>query len=238
MKKLLPRGDVKKTSLTSGWIVGLDEVGAGCLAGPLCVAAFAFPVEKASEIKTKAHVFDSKQLKVEQRESASKELKILPHCLFKICWIDVAEIETINIFWARMKAFWLLIFEMEKELKSLANYLVDGPRLNRKREIPEVEDELVMMELERRIFPHVEGDAKFFAIAAASIIAKVERDSMIGKLDRETFSSRYMWEKNKAYATPEHIDAIKKHGLTKHHRKTFCENILANPEALELLETL
>src|SRR6476620_3459453 len=95
------------------WIVGLDEVGAGCLSGPLCVAAFAFPSELAAEIKFPVKITDSKKLTPEKRSEASKLLKDSKDCFYKLLWLDVREIEEINIYWARMKAFWTLILELD-----------------------------------------------------------------------------------------------------------------------------
>ena len=71
----------------------------------------------------------------------------------------------------------------------------------------------------------VKGDAKSFSIAAASIIAKVTRDRMMKEYAGKF--PNYGWEHNKGYATKEHISAIKKHGATELHRKTFLNNILS-----------
>jgi ribonuclease HII len=228
-KSLLPQNDVKHPGIAgflishpTKWIVGLDEVGAGCLAGPLCVAAFAFPVDKAKEIKIKTRVNDSKLLTPEKRCEASELLKVLPHCFYKTLWIEIPEIETINIYWARMKAFWSLILEIDDQLEGSARFLVDGPQLSRKHGATPTIDELDFMEIEKRILAQSKADSSFFAVAAASIIAKVERDTFMAKLSQDF--SHYAWEKNKGYATGDHIEAIKNHGMCEHHRPSFCKN--------------
>ena len=71
-----------------------------------------------------------------------------------------------------------------------------------------------------------QGRCKSASIAAASILAKVERDNLLIKLDREF--PMYGWKNNKGYLSQEHIKAIKKYGITKYHRKTFVRNILDN----------
>ena len=70
----------------------------------------------------------------------------------------------------------------------------------------------------------VKGDSKVPCISAASILAKVHRDRLMISLGRE--HSEYLWEKNVGYGTPDHITAIRNSGLTKHHRKTFCQNFI------------
>ncbi len=232
-KSLLPEHDVKHPGIAGflvsnsiKWVVGLDEVGAGCLAGPLCVAAFAFPVEKINEIDLKTRVFDSKKLSPEKRAEAFEILKELPHCFYKMQWIEIPEIENINIYWARMKAFWSLILELDDQLEGRVQYLVDGPKLSRKHGVtPHMDkfgDELEFMEIEKRILAQSKADSSFFAVAAASILAKVSRDTFMAALS-QTFD-RYAWEKNKGYATSDHIEAIQKHGLSEHHRPSFCKN--------------
>ena len=70
----------------------------------------------------------------------------------------------------------------------------------------------------------IKGDSKVQCISAASILAKVHRDRLMKSISPEF--SHYLWEKNVGYGTPEHISAIREIGLSKHHRKTFCQNFI------------
>jgi ribonuclease HII len=70
----------------------------------------------------------------------------------------------------------------------------------------------------------IKGDSKVPCISAASILAKVHRDRLMKSISPEF--SHYLWEKNVGYGTPEHISAIREVGLSKHHRKTFCQNFI------------
>ncbi|MEZ4815966.1 MAG: ribonuclease HII [Bdellovibrionota bacterium] len=224
------RGDVEGFSLGSGWVVGLDEVGAGCLAGPLYVVAFAFPVEAANEIQLPVRITDSKKLNPEKRKEAALLLRKIPGCIFKTLVFNVAEIEEVNIYWARMKAFWSLILDLDQQLAGKAQYIVDGPKLGKKHHVTPSIDALEMIELEKRIFAQSKADSSFFAVAAASILAKVTRDDFMKELG-ESFS-HYNWEKNKGYATPDHIAAIREHGICPHHRKSFCGNFISSEKTI------
>lgn len=206
------------------WIVGLDEVGAGCLSGPLCVAAFAFPAELAEQIKFPVRITDSKKLTPEKRQEAALLLQQSSDCYHKLLWFNVAEIESVNIYWARMKAFWTLILELDEKFSGRARYVVDGPKLGIKHGVTPSVDALEMLELEKRIHAQSKADSHFFSVAAASILAKVARDNHMKELS-ETFP-HFNWEKNKGYATPDHIEAIKMHGICEHHRKSFCGNFI------------
>lgn len=204
--------------------MGLDEVGAGCLSGPLCVAAYAFPVPLSEKIKFPVRITDSKKLTAEKRQEASLLLKESSECFYKLLWLNVAEIESVNIYWARMKAFWTLILELDEKFSGDAFYLVDGPKLGMKHSVTPTLDALEMMELEKRILAQSKADSSFFAVAAASIIAKVERDNLMRELAIDF--PKYNWEKNKGYATPDHIEAIRAFGICELHRKSFCGNFL------------
>lgn len=206
------------------WVVGLDEVGAGCLSGPLCVAAFAFPVVQAKKIKFPVKINDSKKLTPEKRTEASKLLKESQDVHYKLLWLDVREIETINIYWARMKAFWTLILEFDEKFSGKARFVVDGPKLGIKHGVTPQVDALEMIEIQKRIHSQSKADSHFFSVAAASILAKVARDEHMQEL-APSFP-HFNWEKNKGYATPDHIEAIKVHGICEHHRKSFCGNFI------------
>jgi ribonuclease HII len=206
----------------SSWIIGLDEVGAGCLSGPLCVAAFAFPADEADKIKFPVRITDSKKLTPEKRQEAAFLLQQSQECYHKLLWLEVREIESINIYWARMKAFWTLILELDEKFSGRARYVVDGPKLGIKHGVTPAVDVLEMMELQKRVHAQSKADSHFFSVAAASILAKVARDNFMKDLSAKF--PHFNWEKNKGYATPDHIEAIKTHGICEHHRKSFCGN--------------
>lgn len=184
-------------------IIGVDEVGRGCLAGPVFAAA----------IKLDQNIFpkginDSKKLNKHQRMKIFKELT--SKCEYSIGIASVKEIEKFNILQSS-----LLAMNRALEKINIKDYviLVDGnfsPDKN------------------KNIKTIIKGDQKCISIAAASIIAKVSRDLLMEKLSIKF--PNYNWEKNYGYGTKKHIEAIKKFGITEHHRKTFSpiHNILIN----------
>jgi len=175
--------------------MGLDEVGRGCLAGPVVAAGVILqPYTEIPDIN------DSKQLSLQERLELSKEIKKKA-----VCWhIDLCkpeEIADLNILWASLRA-------MEKCVQNAdltPDYLlVDGNRYV---------DTLI---------PHtcmVKGDARSASIAAASILAKVHRDNLMISLHDEY--PDYGWNTNVGYPTKQHYAALKKNGYSPHHRRSF-----------------
>ena len=176
-------------------IAGVDEVGRGSLVGPVYAAA----VILNKSIK-KNLIKDSKSLTKSRREILSKYIK--RNSLWSIGKASVKEIEKINILQASLLA-------MKRAIKKLkikpALVLIDGNKL------PEMRN--------YNLKSIVNGDQKIPSISAASIIAKVTRDKMISKLGKKF--KNYYWSKNYGYGTKQHLKAIKKFGITSHHRKTF-----------------
>ena len=120
-------------------------------------------------------------------------------------------IEKINILNASLLAMKLSIEEVLSEINPHSPLvLVDGNRKVKDLKIPQ-----------KNV---IKGDSKSASIAAASILAKVERDNFMKKISLEY--PHYNWAKNKGYLTKEHIEAIKKFGITKYHRKSFLKNII------------
>ncbi len=174
---------------------GCDEAGRGCLAGPVVAAAVILPAKFE-------HPFlnDSKQLTTLQREIAKKA--ILENALdFSIAFIDNETIDKINILSAS-------IMGMQQALDDLKVrpffVIVDGNRF-KPYSVP--------------FKTIVKGDSLFKSIAAASILAKTARDEFMEKLSNDF--PQYQWQKNKGYPTAEHREAIRKFGVTPHHRKSF-----------------
>lgn len=187
--------------------VGIDEVGRGPLAGPVVAAAIFF--KKDFFLKPPAwtlKVNDSKLLTPKKREELSSY--ILDSCkaaAFGI--VDVTTIDTVNIHTATLLAMEeALLMLPEKVGVEDFHVLVDG-----RFTLPSWDGSQEAI---------VDGDAKVFSIAAASIVAKVRRDAYMTRLSLEY--PEYGFEKHKGYGTKLHLEAIEKFGLTKHHRKTFC----------------
>ena len=175
---------------------GTDEAGRGCLSGPVVAAAVILPADFQ-------HPFlnDSKQLTEKQR----RELKpfIEKEALsFAVSFVDEKEVDQLNVLQASITAMRRAI----QQLNPLPEFIiVDGNRFNAFKDIPH---ETI-----------VKGDAKYLSIAAASVLAKTYRDAFMEQLHQEF--PIYHWKKNKGYPTKQHRDAIREHGITKYHRKTF-----------------
>lgn len=178
-------------------ICGIDEVGRGCLAGPVMACAVAFHTEVPSGLR------DSKKLSHRMRTSLDAVIRTNAHVSIGIA--SVEEIDRINILKATMLA-------MRRAFEGLPNHvrpmrvLVDGnkaPVLNTSASIETV----------------IGGDDLVAEIAAASIVAKVARDSLMDELHLE--HPWYDWTSNKGYGSPRHLVGIAQHGATTHHRMTF-----------------
>ena len=182
------------------FIAGVDEAGRGPLAGPVVAAAVIFPNDLWID-----GVNDSKKIPEKKRDRLYAEI-ISSASAYGIGIIDNEEIDRINILQASLKAMKIAVGRLSA-LPDLI--LVDG----NKSFLSNAPTKTV-----------VKGDSKSFAIAAASIIAKVTRDAIMVKAAEEY--PYYNWEKNKGYPTKHHIEAVKKYGPTPLHRKTFLKNFL------------
>ena len=176
-------------------IMGLDEVGRGCLSGPVVAAGVIFPgtVEGAG-------IRDSKQLSLERRLQLQQKIK--EEALFwTIQQCSPAEIDTHNILQASLRAMQKCVSHKQATPDYL---LVDGNKY-----LPTLR-------------PHkciVKGDDKSMSIAAASILAKVHRDTYMKKLHQQF--PYYGWNTNVGYPTKAHYQGLESHGITPHHRKSF-----------------
>jgi ribonuclease HII len=183
----------------SGDIAGVDEVGRGCLFGPVVAAAVMIP-NQAESILLDAGVTDSKQLSAKRRDNLYA--LILAHTQGHIGWSSVHEIDRLNILWASLLAMKRAIARLETPPKLC---LVDGNR-----EIPN-------LSIPQKTV--IKGDQQELAIAAASIIAKVWRDRLIMRLDRRY--PGYDLASNKGYGSRRHREAIQSLGITPQHRLSF-----------------
>ena len=176
-------------------IAGVDEVGRGSLIGP--VYADAVILKKSINKKL---LKDSKSLTKTKRENLFKYIK--KNSIWAIGKASVQEIEKNNILNASLLAMKRAIIKLKRKPQVI---LIDGNKL------PEIKN--------YKLKCIIKGDQKIPSISAASIIAKVTRDKIITKLGKNF--KDYCWNKNSGYGTREHLKAIKKFGITKHHRKTF-----------------
>lgn len=175
---------------------GTDEAGRGCLAGPVTAAAVILPSDFEDELLN-----DSKQLS-ELKRSFLKPIIENIATSFAITHLDPLVIDKINILNASIMAM------QESILKLTPNpeyVIVDG---NRFKPIPNIPHSCI-----------IKGDSKYMSIAAASILAKTYRDEYMNQIHEEF--PIYNWKKNKGYPTLEHREAIRKYGVTKHHRMSF-----------------
>jgi len=175
---------------------GTDEAGRGCLAGPVTAAAVILPNAFKNPILN-----DSKLLSAKNREFLKKIIEDEAIAFaYKHVWPE--EIDKINI----LNASILAMHNSIENLSTIPEFIiVDGNKFKPYKSIPHQ--------------TIVKGDAKYLSIAAASILAKTNRDAYMEKIHEEF--PVYNWKQNKGYPTQEHRDAIKKYGITKYHRKTF-----------------
>lgn len=182
------------------YVCGVDEAGRGPLAGPVFAAAVILPRNCVID-----GVNDSKKLTEKKREQLYSKIKeqSLAYC---VASASVDEIEEINI----LNATFLAMTRAVSGLQVKADFaLVDG-------------NKLPSLEIDAKAV--VKGDALSESIAAASILAKVERDHFMLNLANEY--PNYAFEKHKGYGTKLHIEMIKKYGASNVHRKTFLKKIL------------
>ena len=190
----MPRATYSRERAAGGVVAGVDEAGRGPLAGPVVAAAVVLPCRRWP-----AGIADSKALSAEAREALYGA--IVACARWGVGAASVDEIDTLNIYWATMLA-------MRRAVAALpcapTLVLVDG-NANPKPGPPT-----------RCV---VGGDAVCLSIAAASIIAKVTRDRLMLELAR--MHPSYGWCANKGYGTAAHHAALRAHGPTPHHRRSF-----------------
>lgn len=204
------------------FVAGVDEVGRGCFAGPVvagCVAFRQIPNFKL-QIPNNIKINDSKKLNSKQRELADKWIR-QNALAWGIGEVSAQKINNVGMGKAAKMAFRQAISEARKKLGKPIDFLLADaffisyvPGLPAKRR--------------GRQLAIINGDEKSISIAAASIIAKVYRDKLMTRLSKRPKYRRYGWGRNKGYGTKEHQNAIKKHGITRQHRKSFIETFLRN----------
>ena len=188
------------------FVVGIDESGMGSFAGDVYVAAVIFE-EGIDHKALMPGLNDCKKKSPQKREILYDQIK--KHALaYSVATASVAEIDKLNIYWARFLAARRAIDKLSIRPDFV---LIDGNK-----EIPEIDIDQMAI---------VKGDSKSVSIAAASILAKVERDIHIVKL-ADFVHEDYDWKENKSYYSLKQIEAIKKHGKTKWHRQKYVAKYL------------
>jgi ribonuclease HII len=190
--------DFEEQARSEGFLLvaGVDEVGRGCLAGPVVAAACILDLSKAVPDKLN----DSKKLTPKQRTEIGEELRSNA-LAFGIAAVEAEEIDRINILEATKKAMSLAI----EALKPQADYLlVDALQLK-------------LVRLPQKSI--IKGDSISYSIAAASVIAKTYRDALMTRLDSQY--PQYGFADHKGYAAATHRAAIREHGPCPLHRRSF-----------------
>jgi Ribonuclease HII len=181
------------------YICGVDEVGRGPLAGPVTVTAIIMDLENLID-----GVDDSKKVSEKKRERLYDE--IISHSIaYSTVSIDNETIDRMNILNATKAAMVQAVTSLSVKPDVV---LVDA----------------VQLDIPYKVHAIVKGDALSYSIGAASIVAKVHRDRLMRSFD--TIYPEYGFAGNKGYGSAQHIEAIKKHGATPIHRKTFIKNFI------------
>lgn len=203
--------------------VGIDEAGRGCLFGRMYVAAVILPNELecfSDNGDLLMSIRDSKKLSEKKRELLYDYIK--ENAVdYSVQWCSNTQIDAENVLQADLNT-------MHKALDTLTipvqRILVDGDCWKPWQTDPEAE-----------VYKIIEGDSKFMAIAAASILAKVERDRWVLSMCDENpeWDTNYGLRSNKGYGTAKHIDGIKKHGVTPLHRMSYapCSGVVKSKPA-------
>ncbi len=176
------------------YIVGTDEVGRGPMAGPLVVACVLLPDDEIIE-----GLNDSKKLSAKKREQLSEIIK-QKAIEYQVQYMSVEEVDELNVYEASRQA----MIRCVRKMKHQVDYVLS---------------DAMPLDFEKPCLSIIKGDAKSASIAAASIVAKVERDHYMDELDKEY--PMYGFKNHKGYVTKAHLQAIHEHGVCKHHRVSF-----------------
>ncbi len=179
-------------------VAGVDEAGRGPLAGPVVACALVLPSRGVPR-----GIDDSKRLPAAER--ARLHARLVECAVYGVGIVDPAEIDTLNIYWATMKAMTLAVDRLAEALGCAPGHvLVDGNRLPR---------------WSYAATAIVGGDAQSRSIAAASIVAKHTRDQIM--IAAAESHPHYGWHANKGYGSAQHLAALREHGPTPLHRRSF-----------------
>ncbi|MFA6797610.1 MAG: ribonuclease HII [Candidatus Paceibacterota bacterium] len=201
---------VKKDIKNIKYIIGIDEVGRGPLAGPVAVGAFC--VKKDFKFKKLLGIRDSKKLTPEKREYfliKILELEKSGEVEFAVSYVSAKEIDKIGISSAIKKALKNSLNKINKNRDKCSVFLDGG---------------LYAPEEYKKQKTIIKGDDKIKVISCASVVAKVLRDRLMCKLAKKY--PKYGFEIHKGYGTKKHCESIRKNGICSEHRKCFLKKIL------------
>jgi len=204
-------------------ITGVDEVGLGCLAGPIVATAVTLETDFSLELLRQwwpvPGINDSKKLSPKKREALKMDLTLYIINRFGEVGTSIVSVDYINEHGyakAHQYALWEAVENATQRAWLFPDLVVvDGNRV--------IED----LEPRQRVEP--KADENYFHVAAASILAKTTRDALMTKLSQE--HPEYGWGKNKGYGTKDHRDALVAYGLSPHHRTLPCETVLSKVAA-------
>ena len=200
-------------------IIGIDEVGRGPLAGPLTIGAFAVSQKNRKNFEDKLlklGITDSKKLSEQKREEYVKqlsELKKSRRCDYVTVSVSAKQIDKKGMSWCLRYAVQTALKKLDANVKT-TQVLLDGSLYA---PLEYLQQETI-----------TKGDLKEVLIGAASIVAKVKRDTFMKKLSLKKEYEKYRFEVHKGYGTKKHREAIQKYGLSDVHRRSFCRNILVD----------
>ena len=181
-------------------VAGIDEVGRGCLSGPLVASAVVLP------IKCRLKLYDSKKISHSKRQQLSSDIYDVALAV-GLGWVSNVKIDEFGLAWALREAYELALVDLEMPIHQI---ILDGS-------CNYLEDYKICQTI-------VAADSKVACVAAASIVAKVARDQYMSDLSDKY--PNYGYQTNSGYGTALHRQAIRDFGLTDMHRKTFCKNII------------
>lgn len=218
----LPTKILEKKILSNGYryVIAVDEVGMGCLAGPVvvCVVLFnkGFFKKRHDELKG---VRDSKLLSASQREELARELVKTPNFRFQITYSYPKTIDQLNIYQAARTTMARAIKKLVNSNWQMGNseLLVTNYQLQKTIVLVDGRSKIDGLDIEQLAI--VKGDRKVFAIACASIVAKVYRDKMMTKYAKRY--PQYAFEKHKGYGTKLHQARLVQFGPSPIHRRSF-----------------
>ncbi len=196
-KQYIPKLEYETELTEQGYklIAGIDEAGRGPLAGPVCAACVIMPLDNIIE-----GIDDSKKISEAKREQLYQKIKEVA-ISYSVQFVDQKVIDNINILEATKQC-----------MKNAVENMSITPDII-------LVDAVKNLDVKPKTVPIIHGDALSYNIAAASILAKVTRDNFMKELSKKY--PNYGLERHKGYGTKDHIEAIKKYGVTDIHRKSF-----------------